>query len=116
MNAKGRAYILFFTAFFVLLLYPSNLFSQQSERNNVAELMAMKLKQKVILTDEQTAEVKVILSKYIDELNRGNNSARNLKKAEDDIISILNNKQKVKYNIIEKDFFTEVNQRVQEKF
>ena len=116
MNNKGRVNILFFTAFFILLFYPTNLFPQQSEKNDVAELMATKLKQKVILTDQQKAEVKIILSQYIDDLKKGNNSDQILKKAEDDISSILNEKQKVKYNIIEKDFFTEVNQRVKTKF
>jgi hypothetical protein len=116
MNNMERINILFFTTFFILLLYPSNLFSQQSEKKDVAEIMAMKLKQKVILSDEQTAEVKVILSKYIENLNKGNNSDQSLKKAEADILTILNEKQKVKYYIIEKDFFNEVNQRVLKKF
>ena len=116
MNNIERANILFFTAFFMLLLYSSNLFPQQLKQSDIAEIMALKLKQKVILTDEQTAKVKVILSKYIEDLTKGGNSDQILKKAEDDILSILNEKQKVKYNIIEKDFFTEVNQRVLKKF
>ena len=116
MNNKKRVNVLFFTAFFILLLYPSNLFSQQTDQKDVAEIMAMKLKQKVILTDEQTAKVKVILSKFIDDLSNGNNLNQILKKAEDDISSILNEKQVAKYSIIEKDFFEEVKQRVLKKF
>ncbi len=116
MNNVDRVNILFFTTVFILLLYPSYLFSQQSEKIDVAKIMALKLKQKVILTDEQTAEVKVILSQYIKDLSKGNNSNQSLKKAEEDISSILNEKQKVKYSIIENDFFNEVNQRVQKNF
>jgi len=116
MNNIERVNILFFTTFFMLLLCTSNLFPQQSKQNDVAEIMAVKLKQKVILTDEQTAKVKVILSQYIKDLTKGSNSNQLLKKAEDDILSILNEKQKVKYNIIEKDFFNEVNQRALKKF
>ena len=116
MNNKRQVSILFFTVFFIVLLYPSDLFSQISDKKDVAETMAMKLKQKVILTDEQTAKVEVILSNYIEGLSNGGNSSRILKKAEDDISLILNEKQKAKYNIIEKDFFAEVNQRVLKKF
>lgn len=116
MNNIERLNILFFTTFCILLLFSSNLFPQQTEKSDVAEIMSLKLKQKVILTDEQTAEVKVILSKYIENFDKGNNSDQSLKKAEEDISSILNDKQKVKYNIIEKDFFNEVNQRVLKKF
>jgi hypothetical protein len=116
MNNIQRVNILFFTTFFMLLFCSSNLFPQQSKQNDVAEIMAVKLKQKVILTDEQTAKVKVILSQYIKDLAKGSNSNQLLKKAEDDILSILNEKQKVKYNIIEKDFFNEVNQRALKKF
>ncbi|MEJ2105521.1 MAG: hypothetical protein P8X47_13260 [Ignavibacteriaceae bacterium] len=116
MNNIERANILFFTAFFMLLLSSSNIFAQQSKQNDIAEAMALKLKQKVILTDKQTAKVKVILTEYIEDLTKGDNSNQTLKKAEDDILSILNEKQKVKYSIIEKDFFNEVNQRVLKKF
>lgn len=83
---------------------------------DIAEIMALKLKQKVILSDEQTAEVKVILSNYIKDLTKADSSSNRLKKAEKDVASILNEKQKAKYSIIEKDFFDEVNQRVLKKF
>lgn len=116
MNNKKRVNILIFTAFFILLLYPSNLFSQQTDNTDVAEIMALKLKQKVILSDKQTAEVKVILSNYIKDLTKEDTSSNRLKKAENDVLSILNEKQKAKYNIIEKDFFDEVNQRALKKF
>ncbi len=115
MNNKSRINIFIFSAFYILLLYPSSLFSQQTDKD-VSEIMALKLKQKVILSDEQTAKVKVILSNYIIDIASGDKSAFKLKKAEDDIAALLNEKQEAKFNIIRTDFFEEVNQRVIKKF
>ena len=77
--------------------------------------MALKLQQKVILSDQQTDKVEVILSNYIKELKNGDNSLGSLKKAKDNIETLLNEKQKVKYDIIKNDFFNEVNRRVLNK-
>jgi hypothetical protein len=116
MNKKKLVNIFIFTAFFILLLFNSNLFSQQTDKKDVSEIMALKLKQKVILSDEQTAKVKVVLSNYINDITNGNNSPGSLKKTENDISSVLNDKQKAKYSIIEKDFFDEVAQRALNKY
>ena len=115
MNNQKTVNIYIFTVFFILLLFPTFLLPRQADNNDVAEIMSLKLKQKLILSDEQTAEVKVILTKYIEDLTNGDISTARLKKAGDDISSILNVKQKAKYNIIEKDFFDELNQRAQKK-
>jgi hypothetical protein len=114
MKNKNSLNIFILFAFFILLLIPSNLFSQQTK--DVSEIMALKLKQKVILSDEQTNKVKVILTNYIKDLTGGSNNSGNLKKAKDDIETLLNEKQKAKYNIIKDDFFDEVNKRVLNKF
>jgi hypothetical protein len=108
---------LYIFVFFILLFLPSNLFSQQinNDQNDVAEFMAANLKQKVLLTDEQSAKVKVILSNYIDRLSNKKNSSENLDKAKNDIKSLLNDKQKAKYDIIKDDFFEEVNKRASSK-
>ncbi len=114
MKNKNSLNIFILFAFFILLLIPSNLFSQQTK--DVSEIMALKLKQKVILSDEQTDKVKVILSNYIKDLTDGGNTSENQKKSKDDIETLLNEKQKAKYEIIKDDFFNEVNKRALNKF
>jgi len=100
---------------FSLFLLPAKLFSRINDNQDVAELMASKLKQKVILSDEQTAKVKIILDNYIKELKNNENSSENLEKAKNDVESLLNEKQKAKYDIIKDDFFDEVSRKVLNK-
>jgi hypothetical protein len=114
MKNKNSLNIFILFTFFILLLIPSNLFSQQTK--DVSNIMALKLKQKVILSDEQTEKVKVILSNYIKDLTGDDNNSGSLKKAKDDIETLLNEKQKVKYDIIKDDFFDEVNKKALNKY
>ena len=113
MRSKNPLNGIIILSLFILLFLPSDIFSQTNTNNqDVAEFMAVKLKQKVILTDEQTAKVKIILSNYIEHLNDG---TYNLDKAKKDIESLLNEKQKAKYDIIKDDFFNELNKKASNK-
>jgi len=109
-NKKRHILSLFIFSF--LLLSPSLLFPQQNDKENIAEDMAVKLKQKVILSDEQTAKVKTLLTNYVDGLDQDKSLTEYIEKGKSNIESILNDKQKEKFRIIANDFFSEINKKV----
>jgi hypothetical protein len=114
MKNRNQLKIFFLFLFFILMTFSPTSFSQQENRNNkqsISDIMALKLKQKVILTDDQTAKVKIILANYIEDLNNNKNLSANLEKAKNNIGVLLNEKQAAKYNIIKDDFFDELNKR-----
>lgn len=95
---------------FILIFSSVNIFNQNENKlqQETADLMAFKLKQKVILSDEQTAKVKVVLTSYINDFREGNKNPEREKEAKEKISGILTEKQKAKYDIIKDDFFNEV--------
>ncbi len=105
--------------FIILISTPTNLFPQQANnkdnQKDLSEIMASNLKQKLLLTDEQTVKISVILSNYINELDNGGKASENISKIKNQIESLLNDKQKAKYEIIKDDFFEEINKRTVKK-
>ena len=79
----------------VFFLFSVNIYGQ----NKVAEDMAVKLQQKVLLSKDQTAKVQDILIKYL-----GNISQASLETAKKTVESILDKRQKAKYDIIKNDW------------
>ncbi len=77
--------------------------SQAQNKQQIAQDMALKLQQKVLLSSEQTAKVKNILVNYIE-----NNSQSSLKEAQKNIESLLDKRQKAKYDIIKNDWWNSV--------
>jgi CO dehydrogenase/acetyl-CoA synthase alpha subunit len=67
--------------------------------------IVVKLQQKVLLTDDQAAKVKVIIASYID----SEKSPENLVEAQRKIESLLDQKQKAKYDIIKADWWKSLN-------
>lgn len=79
-------------------------FAQDKSQNDAIDKLANKLKQKVLLNDNQAKEVTLILSKYS---ASDKDAAKNI---ETKIINLLDARQKVKFEIIKKDWLKEVNE------
>jgi len=105
--AKKFLSLIFILSFF--LLSPEKIFSQDIDKKNnqkTAESLSIRLKQKVLLTDQQTKQVETILLAY---LNSGEKGGKNLIEAQNKIDILLDAKQKVKYQIIKADWWNEIN-------
>lgn len=87
--------------FLTVFLISSNSYSQTQSK--VAEDMAVKLQQKVLLSKDQTDKVKEILITYF-----GNMNQSSLETAKKSIESILDNRQKAKYDIIKNDWWKKI--------
>jgi hypothetical protein len=74
-------------------------------KNNVAQLFAEKLQQKIILTDVQTSKVKLILSEY---LNKSHDPEGGLETIQGKIEPLLDSKQKAKFEIIKNDWWNSI--------
>lgn len=94
-----KIYKILISVIIILIVLSSDSFAQNNKQT--AADMAVKLQQKVLLSNEQTAQVKDILTKYI-----GNKSS--LQEAQKSIESILDKKQKAKFNIIKNDWWNSV--------
>jgi hypothetical protein len=84
-----------------LFLFSVNSFSQS--KNQAAANMAVKLQQKVLLTNEQTVQVKNILENYFQ-----SNDKSALETAQKNIESLLDRRQKAKYDIIKNDWWNSI--------
>jgi hypothetical protein len=92
----------FFISLIVLFFFISlNSFSQT--KNQTAEDLAVKLQQKVLLSKDQTNKVTDILTAYFKNSNQ--TSLENAKKS---VESILDKRQKAKYDIIKNDWWSAV--------
>ena len=87
----------------ILALFTLSLNSYGQTKNQVAENMAVKLQQKVLLSKEQTDKVKDILINYIKD-----SSQSSLEIAQKSIGSVLDKRQKAKYDIIKNDWWNSV--------
>jgi hypothetical protein len=93
---------------FLFLLFSSiNAQIENQDKNDIAANMALKLQQKVLLSDQQTSQVKSIVSDYVN-----NVSEESKNNADKKIESLLDTKQKAKYNIIKSDWWGELNKDV----
>lgn len=89
----------------IILLLSSNSYSQ--DKNRMAEDMAVKLQQKVLLSNEQTSKVKDILNDYIQSANQ-----ISLLTAQKNIETLLDKRQKAKYDIIKNDWWSTIQKEV----
>jgi hypothetical protein len=91
---------------FLVLLFSVFLFSSISysqNKNKAAEDLAVKLQQKVLLSNDQTIKVKDILINYLQNPNQSS-----LKNSQKSISGILDKRQSAKYDIVEKDWWNTV--------
>ncbi len=96
-----KIYKILIALIIILSFLSSN--SPAQNKQQVAQDMALKLQQKILLSGDQTTKVKNILVNYI-----GNNNQSSLKDAQKSIESILDKRQKAKYDIIKNDWWNSV--------
>jgi len=106
---KFAAFILI-TTFCFAVITANNLRAKSLNPNDdpeIIELMANKLAKKLLLSEEQTVKVVEILNEYFEATSDGNDSnSEELKKAASAKISaLLDKKQKMKFDIIETDWW-----------
>lgn len=103
MKTRNINTLTIITVFF-LLIFSISAFAQVEEKSNDEMVTSMtdNLKQKILLSDDQAAQVKTILSDYVSNKNA---NAEDLKNAQQKIESLLDNKQKMKYNILKNEWW-----------
>ena len=74
--------------------------SSAQNKSKVAQDLAVKLQQKVLLSNAQTAKIKDVLLSYFQSSNQ-----TSMKAAQGQIESILDKRQKAKYDIIKNDWW-----------
>lgn len=91
---------------FCFLFFASSftLYAQVEEKSNdeLVKSMTDNLKQKILLTDDQTTKVRTILSDYVSNKNA---TAADLTSAQQKLENLLDSKQKMKYNILKNEWW-----------
>jgi carboxypeptidase C (cathepsin A) len=89
---------------FLFLVSSATLYAQVEEKSNdeMVKSMTDNLKQKILLSNEQAVSVKAILSEYVSNKNATN---EDLKTAQQKVENLLDNKQKMKYNILKNEWW-----------
>jgi hypothetical protein len=101
---NNKILISFAIIFFVLVfIFPVN----AQSTSKVTDDLAIKLQQKVLLTQKQTDEIKISLNDYFN-----TPSEEKQKTLETEIESLLDEKQKMKYNIVKKDWWESVSKEL----
>jgi hypothetical protein len=86
--------------FFILFLGVMVLHAQENkEITDKAQKVSVRLQQKLLLTDAQTSKIKNLIIDNFSQIKEKKTSVIETK-----VISILNDKQKEKFNIIKKDW------------
>ncbi|OGU72116.1 MAG: hypothetical protein A2V93_06030 [Ignavibacteria bacterium RBG_16_34_14] len=95
-------------SFAIIFFALAFIFSTNAQSTSkVTDNLAIKLQQKVLLTQTQTDQIKVALNDYF------NNPSEEKRKAlEAKIESSLEDKQKMKYNIVKKDWWESVSKEL----
>jgi hypothetical protein len=86
--------------FFILFLGVMVLHAQDNkEINDKAQKVSARLQQKLLLTDDQTSKIKILIIDNFSQIKENKTATIETK-----IISLLNDKQKEKFIIIKKDW------------
>ena len=96
-----------FVSLLVISFFLISLNSFAQNKNQVADDMATKLQQKVLLSKDQTDKVKDILINYLQ-----NYTQASLESAQKTLESILDKRQKAKYDIVKSDWWNSVQKEV----
>jgi len=97
---NNKIYISFAILFFVFV----SIFTANAQSNSkVNDELTLKLQQKILLTQTQAEQIKILLNDYF---NNPSEEKRNA--LESKITSLLDSKQKMKYSIIKKDWWDSV--------
>lgn len=93
-----------FMSFAILFLVFAFIFSANAQSTSkTKDNLTLKLQQKILLTQKQAEQINTLLSDYFK-----NPSQEEQKTIESKIESLLDNKQKMKYNIIKKEWWNSV--------
>jgi predicted glycosyltransferase len=90
------------TVSFTLYAQPDSTVSAKSEK--VSQSAAEKLQQKILLTDKQTEGIENILNDYLKDISK-----KSYETAEKKIVSLLDHRQKIKFSIVQKDWWGTIN-------
>lgn len=93
-------------AILIILFYGINLSLAQTSAG-VADNLALKLKQKVLLTDKQVDQITELLEDYIKDPTK-----ENLETTKEELEALLNKRQKAKYNIIKNNWWDSVSEEI----
>ncbi len=96
-----------FVSLLVISFFLISVNSFAQNKNQVADDMATKLQQKVLLSKDQTDKVKDILINYLQ-----NYTQASLESAQKTLESILDKRQKAKYDIVKSDWWNSVQKEV----
>jgi hypothetical protein len=102
---SNRVLTILLLAFFI-----ASLSSFAQTKNQAAHEMSVKLQQKVLLSKDQTDKVTEILANYFN-----NTDQSTLESSKKSIESILDKRQKAKYDIIKNDWWSSVQKAVDRK-
>jgi len=90
--------------FFILFLGVMVLHAQENkEITDKAQKVSVRLQQKLLLTDAQTAKIKSLIIDNFSQIKENKTTVIETK-----VISLLNDKQKEKFNIIKKDWLQSI--------
>ena len=97
------SHLIMMTVFMAAFLSISS-FAQVEEKSNdeMVKSMTDNLKQKILLTDDQATRVRAILSEYVSNKNA---TDEDMKSAQQKVENLLDNKQKMKYNILKNEWW-----------
>jgi VIT1/CCC1 family predicted Fe2+/Mn2+ transporter len=97
------SHLIMMTVFMAAFLSISS-FAQVEEKSNdeMVKSMTDNLKQKILLTDDQSTRVRAILSEYVSNKNA---TDEDMKSAQQKVENLLDNKQKMKYNILKNEWW-----------
>lgn len=98
---NSRTIKLFFLMFFLAVIVN---IAQEKSINDTIDKLVDKLSQKILLNDNQSKEVTLILTDY------ASADADQVKILQEKIEKLLEPRQKAKYKIIKKDWWKEVNE------
>jgi hypothetical protein len=104
-NGKNNKNSLSFTIYLLILIFSFSVKAQST--TDVSEDLAIKLQQKVLLTQQQTDAIKASLNEYLADPTEEKRTALDAR-----IESSLDEKQKMKYNIVKKDWWNSVSKRI----
>ena len=104
MKVINKLSHLIMLAVFIAAFLSISSFAQVEEKSNdeMVKTLTDNLKQKILLSDEQAVKVKAILSEYVSNKNA---TSEDLKTAQQKVETLLDNKQKMKYNILKNEWW-----------
>jgi hypothetical protein len=97
---------LILTILFLIVFQTSNILAQE-KNESVTQLVSI-LKQKVLLSDDQTNSIEKVLKDLFNKSNETENKDSLIQEAQKKVESYLDKKQKMKYDIIKSEWWKQV--------